>query len=72
MSGPKGTWANQPECPLWVISGRALGPLYVRFAPTSRHFQFAVSAMSFPVWNKKFPVLIAGNSSKEVPFFNGF
>jgi hypothetical protein len=29
-------------------------------------------ALSFPVWNKKFPVLIAGNSSKEVPVSMGF
>jgi len=28
--------------------------------------------MFFPVWNKKFPVPIAGNSSKEVPCFSAF
>ncbi len=31
-----------------------------------------LGAMSFPVCNKKFPVLIAGNSTKEVSCFNGF
>jgi hypothetical protein len=28
--------------------------------------------MFFPVWNKKFPVPIAGNSSNEVSGFKGF
>jgi hypothetical protein len=49
-----------------------LGRCDVRFAPTIRHFQFAVSAIFFRAWNKKFPVPIAGNSSKEVPCFSAF
>jgi hypothetical protein len=33
---------------------------------------FAVTAVPFRVRSKKFPVLIAGNSSKEASCFNGF
>jgi hypothetical protein len=65
-----------PDLPLNVGFGLLadvhLGRCDVRLAPSIRHFQFAVSAMFFPVWNKKFPVPIAGNSSKEVPCFSVF
>ena len=30
-----------------------------------------LGAMLFPVWNKKFPDPIAGNSSKDVSYFKG-
>ena len=49
-----------------------LGRCDVRFASITQTFSNSLlSAMLFPVCNKKFPVPIAGNSSKNVPRFNG-
>jgi hypothetical protein len=49
-----------------------LGRCDVRFAQQADVLNSLLVAMSFPVCNKKFPVPIAGNSSKEVSCFKGF
>jgi hypothetical protein len=43
-----------------------------RFAPINRHSPFAVKRDAFPVIDKKFPVPISGNPSKEASCFNAF
>ena len=61
------------KCPLRVRSGRAFGTLRYPLSANKQTFSNSLlGAMFLPVCNQKFPVPIAGNSSKEVSCFNGF
>ena len=58
---------------LWVRSGRAFGTPRCPLSANRQTFSNSLlGATCLPVCNQKFPVPIAGNSSKEVSCFNGF
>jgi hypothetical protein len=65
-------WVLVSDSPLWVISGRRVCAAVTSARANKQTISSLLGAILFPVSNKKFPVSIAGNSSKKVSCFSGF
>ena len=68
---PKASCDARPVHTFGSLADAHLGRCDVRFAQQADVLNSLLVAMSFPVCNKKFPVPIAGNSSKKASCFKG-